>query len=827
MKECKTYEEFKQMKQRWLDYLLISTSEEYSQITKVQIKELTDKACALWDTMNKAGTERSLLWDMITVRVSQLTWYQFRNLRTLVSAFLTKGTALYQNYEVKRVLVDALEFMTGTGCYENLDFNWTYNGDLTYLNGNWWDWQIGAAQEFSYILLMMESYLEEEEIIRYTDILNKYAFDPCKQLNINSTTGIVGFGLAEPANLCDIAHSVHIQGLLRNNEDQVRLITASTSLPYAMVLKDGYSSFGNGQYEDGSYIAHITVAYTGHYGVEALNGIALFGNILGGTSYDFPKETLETYYNYVIEAYLPLLYKGKMMTMVDGRFVTLANYGMGEELAEGKLAMKRLILLSQNADEKYKSIIQGVIKYNLEGMVDYYGKSYLDNEISFVKLLDDESIQPMTYQKGIKIYGAMCRIVQTTKDYSAGLALSSKYISGFSGNPAENNKGFYQGTGALYIYNNDLEQFGFKYWPTKDPYRMPGVTANTYPLTLPSDYTGWPPMILSDHETAGGASNGTLAAIAYQFSDKDYGNELDTKAKKSYFFLENGIVCMGTDISGTTDYTIETTIESRLLKEDGSNEVLINGEVFDGTKQTIHLEAGSWIHMEGNVEGTDMAYYFPVAIGIEIAKELRTGSYSSYSMQVQQDTSTDVHTNWYLNIGINHGTGTVFGGQYLYVTLPGMSVDEIKDYAANNTLEIMDGIVEDGNMLAHYIKNDNGTMMAVNYFGNETYKADWMTLDPGNGNISVLVTEDDGVYTLSIANPSFNDASLIEAILSVATDYQMNVLNKSDEITVAEDGMSFTVDTTASGAHSFQITFILEGMTDDEQGNSGDVETDC
>ena len=29
--------------------------------------------------------------------------------------------------------------------------------------------------------------------------------------------------------------------------------------------------------------------------------------------------------------------------------------------------------------------------------------------------------------------------------------------------------------------------------------------------------------------------------------------------------------------------------------------------------------------------------------------------------------------------------------------------------------------------------------------------------------------------------------------------------------------MSFTVDTTASGAHSFQITFTLEGMTDDDK----------
>ena len=124
----------------------------------------------------------------------------------------------------------------------------------------------------------------------------------------------------------------------------------------------------------------------------------------------------------------------------------------------------------------------------------------------------------------------------------------------------------------------------------------------------------------------------------------------------------------------------------------------------------------------------------------------------------------------------------------------------------------MDGTVEDGNALAHFIKNNNGTMMAVNYFGEESYKADWLTLNPGNGNISVLVTEDEGVYTLSIAEPSFSDA-----VLSVGTDYKMNAVSKSDEITVADDNMSFTVDTTASGAHSFQITFTLEGMTDDDK----------
>ena len=198
-----------------------------------------------------------------------------------------------------------------------------------------------------------------------------------------------------------------------------------------------------------------------------------------------------------------------------------------------------------------------------------------------------------------------------------------------------------------------------------------------------------------------------------------------------------------------------------------------------------------------------MAYYFPQAIDIEIQKERREGSYSDIS----SSGSTDVYARWYLNIGINHGSGEVSDGQYLYVTLPGMSVEEIEAYAANNTLQIVDGSVDEGNTNAHFIKNNNGTMMAVNYYGKGTYKADWLTLDSGEGGcVSIIVTEDIGTYTLSIADPNYSNAKL-----SIASDYKMNVVSKSEEITVADDNMSFTVDTTDAGGHSFQITFTLEG----------------
>ena len=94
-----------------------------------------------------------------------------------------------------------------------------------------------------------------------------------------------------------------------------------------MVMKDDYATLGDGQYKDGSYIAHGTMAYTGGYGIEAIKGISLFCNILGGTDYDFDEETLEEYFNYAMEAYLPLLYKGKVMSMVTGRGLAHSHYG--------------------------------------------------------------------------------------------------------------------------------------------------------------------------------------------------------------------------------------------------------------------------------------------------------------------------------------------------------------------------------------------------------------------------------------------------------------------------------------------------------------------
>ena len=792
VKEDDTPEAYTMMKQRWRESVSITDAvNKDNEHVQEYIKNLSDKGQELWDTMYKPGTTREFLWDLVYNGIEQTTggWpvkLQFRNLKTLTEAFVTEGTSIYMDPEVGRAIVDSIDFITGSGEYPN--GGWRYDGIFPE-SGNWWDWQIGASQPFCDVLMMMEHYLDDEDILHYTDdILHSYCRDPNSQINVGG-----GSGATDSANLTDASIPYLAQGLLKADDKMLERLSAPDCMPKAMGIKNGYASFGEGRYEDGSYICHGKFGYNGGYGADALKGVAFISNIIVGTDYDFPEEVIEPFYDFSLEAYLPLLYQGKMMTIVNGRGISRPTPG-GQEVLIGCNTLGRMLLLAQNAPTEFRNIVQSVAKYNLQGALkefDYYAMSEnVATLVNFVSIMEDDSIVPMSYGEGIKMYGGMCRVVQTTDKYTASLAMLRKnHVAGCEGEYRQN---WHQNAGTLYIYNNDLLQFGEACWPTIDAHRLPGVTTDTTAAPwVDGNANGY-----SSSLYAGGANDGTNAAIYYSYSADHL--RLNVQANKSYFFLEDGIVQMGTGIQGTTDATIETTIENRMLNADGSNKVLINGEEYDGTAQTLHLKAGSWIHMEGNCEGADMAWYFPKAADVEIKKDYRHGNYN----QINSGHKSEEYYQWYLMMGINHGTGTVSDGEYLYVTLPGMSVDEIKAYAANNTLEI----VESGED-AHVIKNNNGTLLAVNYWGSAPYKTEWLTVDTdnGNGGASVIVTEDAGLYTLSIANPKYTATTL-----KVTSDYPMTVESKDDKVTVIDD-KTFTVDTTNAGGHSFQLTFTLEG----------------
>ena len=128
--------------------------------------------------------------------------------------------------------------------------------------------------------------------------------------------------------------------------------------------------------------------------------------------------------------------------------------------------------------------------------------------------------------------------------------------------------------GMTYLYNGDQDQYGTGYWATVDQKRLAGTT--TEYVTRPDR-----------RETAPGISTAGLAAPAWEITERPEciikhwetveAQRNGTDAKKSWFLFDDEIVAVRQITSSTGNY-VETVIENRKLKEDGSNQVLIDGE---------------------------------------------------------------------------------------------------------------------------------------------------------------------------------------------------------------------------------------------------------
>lgn len=172
----------------------------------------------------------------------------------------------------------------------------------------------------------------------------------------------------------------------------------------------------------------------------------------------------------------------------------------------------------------------------------------------------------------MKVYAPMDSAVQVNDNYSVGLSMYSSRIYNYESINNENIKGWHQNDGMLYIYNNDIEQCGEGYLPAVDPYRLPGTTTDTRELSNAAAQGKKSPQSF-----VGGTTGGENGTMAMYYNSTNLGLGMDLKTRKSWFLLDGKIVCLGSNIDETTDASIETTVENRMMT-DPSNKISINGE---------------------------------------------------------------------------------------------------------------------------------------------------------------------------------------------------------------------------------------------------------
>lgn len=499
---------------------------------------------------------------------------------------------------------------------------------------NWWDWEIGSAQHIVNIILLCEEGLIEAQINRWLDPVNRYVPYPTMTM----------------ANLVDVAY-VCI-GASAIQKDYKRLAISRDTINECCI----YVTKGDGFYEDGSFVQHNAIAYTGSYGPIVLEGTSKLVIATNGTCFRFADEIVDFQYRWVTESYTPLMVHGAFFSHVRGRSIcrTSTDLSLGTSVLIGMLRMTSYM----PAGDKLNYIIS-IIKEYYEYSGAYYRSTLSpDSNKLLTDVINNTSVEARNNYTLAKVFANMDRTVVHLKKYSVGIALSSTRIAKYEAINEENRNGWYTGDGMLYIYTT-LNDYEPAYWRNVNMYRIPGTTVTTAEREIKNISEK---NVLTPYDFVGGTSLADCNVSAMQFDAgaPNIGFYSTLTGKKAWFIFDNEIVCLGAGISCSDSYNSLTVIENRRLADNGVFKA--DGNAVNGNSGKISGKKALYIENFGGV-------YLPSSTEVSFDRVKNNGVS-------------------FLELYIDHGKN--FSDlTYSYVLLPTMSESEINAYSANPEIEIL------------------------------------------------------------------------------------------------------------------------------------------
>lgn len=688
-------ESFHELQKKWKQELVSDTYDETDPATVKYVNTLSEEAEKLYQTLNKAP-DRAYLWTPKPGDTASADFTsQFSNLQQLAFAYGTNGTSSYHNSEILSAVTAGLDFMVTKKGYDGKKFH-----------GNWWDWQIGVPQKFISILMVINDQLNPEQRTLYTSAISGYVPDPFKQLYTKPQGTFIDLAFipnfsTTGANRTDLAQTVLGLGILQQDERKIKQASDSIIDVFKLVTK------GDGFYQDGSFIQHNTIPYTGSYGNVLISGVGKILAITQNSSYAMAPEVIQQFVENVEQAFIPLIYQGEMLPTVNGR--SISRYPAKTKNGYGSTTLYNLLIVAKFAPAESQKRLKEAVKYWMKENPDYYFTNIRNyNDLLMTQsLMADTSIEgnqpPFT---GTKMYAAMDRFVQHTPDYTLGLGLYSSRISSFEAGNKENKRGWHTGDGMLYLYNDDEVQFNKSYWPTIDPYRLPGTTIDTVPL---KDEVSAFTTVVSTEDGVGGVANQSQAVVGMALNKSGTKNNgvllpMNLKAKKSWFIVDGQVIALGSGITGDTAASIETVVDNRLLNSK------FNYQILSDQNENAEMEKPSnrsWLLLQSDQPQSSMGYYFPEKEAVTVKREQRSGTYSQIN---EAFPSEELYTGEYAKLLINHGNQPR-NETYTYAMLPGINAEGLKEYAQKRPVTILKNTPE---IQAVELKEDN--YLGINFW---------------------------------------------------------------------------------------------------------------
>ncbi|MFD9211452.1 polysaccharide lyase 8 family protein [Streptomyces sioyaensis] len=621
-------------------------------------------AAALTETGALAGTFRAgmrpaadSLWPDCRYDPPSGITQSYGRLATMARAYAQPGTG----HTGDRGLAE--DVLTGLSHLEATVYR---TGTTRY--GNWWEWQIGSPRLLLDTLAILDEHLPDglPGALRARCLAAVDHFVPDALLGDYT-------GTSTGANRVDLCRVVALRGVLGRAPAKIALARDALSPVFPYVTR------GDGLYADGSFVQHTWVAYSGTYGAVLLDGMGRLFTLLGDSSWQLTDPARQLVLDSVEHAWAPLLHNGLMMDCVNGRAISRGYLRSDERQImrsdhyHGHALIAAVALLAEGASAaeraRWHAMIKGWTARDrvLPVLTD---RQYTVADLARLHRIADSPVPAAPEPVGHRLFPAMDRAVHRRPGWAAALAMASDRITYYENGNGENPRGWHTGAGMLSWWGADFggDQYTDAFWPTVDPYRLPGTTVSTKRLA-DNEGGGW-----GEPKPAarwvGGTTDGEFAAIGQDL--RALASTLT--AKKSWFALADCVVCLGAGITARDGVPAETVVDNRRLGGSGTAALTVDGVRQPGTLgATRSFGRAHWAHLAGHG-----GYVFPGGAPLTTLREDRTGSWHD----INTTSSTRPFTRRYVTLWHDHGTDPTDAG-YAYLLMPGATCRTLAARAAD------------------------------------------------------------------------------------------------------------------------------------------------
>ncbi|MET9564379.1 polysaccharide lyase 8 family protein [Streptomyces tauricus] len=630
------------LRRRWLEITLGAGYDPAAEPYASRLAETGELARGFRATMAPAAGS---LWPGYPYDPPAGVTQSYSRLWTMTQAYVQEGTGSTGDAGLLADVLRGLDHLSAT----------VYNPSTTRY-GNWWEWQIGSPRLLMDIVAALYGELTSTRIAAACAAVDHFVPDSMLGDYTGTSTG---------ANRVDLCRSVALRGILGRAPGKIVLARDALSPVFPYVTK------GDGLYADGSFVQHTWVAYSGTYGQVMLDGLGRLFALLAGSQWEVTDPGRQIILDSVEKAYAPLIHDGLMMDSVNGRAISRGylrsddRQVMRSDHFHGQALIAAITLLAQGASaaerERWQARIKGWIERDTVTPI-LTARQFGVADLARLHAVADSALPAAPEPAGHHLFAAMDRAVHrgagtgsgAGPGFTANIAMASERIAYYECGNGENPRGWHTGAGMLYWWadGSRSDQYTDWYWPTVDWYRLPGTTVSTKRLADRAGGEWGEPKPAA--RWVGGTTDGEFAAVGQHLLG--LGSTLE--ARKSWFCLDDVIVCLGAGITATDGVPVETVVDNRNLGEGGTQR-FVRGPGW------AHLEGhGGWVVLDG--------------AELRTLREDRTGAWSD----INTTSTTERRTRRWQTLWLDHGTDPV-DATYAYVVLPGASRRTVAARAAD------------------------------------------------------------------------------------------------------------------------------------------------